>query len=243
MKGNGTSFILFLAFIPLLTCPVVICTANDIAVKIMVSYTGFLFTLLSGAVFSKHPVFRGSVNINTRQKKENTISEAINQGNAYLQKNSSMIYVLPFSRNDIIRSYVLHACTAQALLIISMLIFGIFSAASLLKTDTCIFGSIVFVLNAIILPLSNRSIKKYSGEKLNTAGVFCMFIMVIAVIMCTAPSYIPETHAVSVTAGIITAAAASITAARSITFHRKLINDSSEYSISGEPVKKEIHQC
>ena len=70
MKGNGTSFILFLAFIPLLTCPVVICTANDIAVKIMVSYTGFLFTLLSGAVFSKHPVFRGSVNINTRQKKE-----------------------------------------------------------------------------------------------------------------------------------------------------------------------------
>lgn len=185
-----------------------------------------LFNIALSGIKSGHPVFGAKYEPGRMIMTADT------------KKIHDTIYMLPFSRKEILKSYITSVTVMSIPLFISMTAFAVFSAAHIYDTQTCITGNLLFIFNTFLLPVKSRHL--YENSTLHALRRTALIILACFLTDTAAAAvFSHESHTVSLIAGITGLLAEIRAVILMIKYNKKLLETSCNWSVSGEPTGKE----
>lgn len=155
-------------------------------------------------------------------------------------KPEKMLQVMPFSREEAVRSYVGIERFTEFLVWIPMAIFGVKAVMQSFSTTIVIAGSLLFIFLTVSLTVYEKAVLTYDSQNISKAHSFNMvygFIMLFYVM--NEESFVKSEFnmpILSVIFGAMTLIAAVVCFIILNKYHKKLISDCKKRSFSGEPI-------
>ena len=155
-------------------------------------------------------------------------------------KPEKMLQVMPFSREEAMRSYVNIVRFYEFLVMLPMIVFGVKAVMQSFSTTIVIAGSALFIFLTVSLTVYEKTLLTYDGKKISNAheyGMIYGFIMLFYVM--NEESFVKSEFnmpVLSVIFGTMTLIAAVVCFVILNKYHKQLISDCQSRSFSGEPI-------
>ncbi|MGN1304202.1 MAG: hypothetical protein ACI4YB_04110 [Oscillospiraceae bacterium] len=155
-------------------------------------------------------------------------------------KPEKMLQVMPFSREEAVRSYVGVERFTEFLVWIPMAVFGVKAVMQSFSTTIVIAGSLLFIFLTVSLTVYEKAVLTYNGQSISKANSFSMvygFIMLFYAM--NEESFVKSEFnmpVLSVIFGAMTLIAAVVCFIILNKYHQRLISDCKTRSFSGEPI-------
>lgn len=155
-------------------------------------------------------------------------------------KPEKMLQVMPFSREEAMRSYVNFVRFYEFLVILPMMVFSVKAVMQSFSTTIVIAGSLLFILLTVSLTVYEKVLLTYDGKKISNAhqyGTFYGLIMLFYTM--NQESFVKSEFnmpVLSVIFGAMTLIASAVCFVNLNKYHNQLISDCKTRSFSGEPI-------
>ena len=155
-------------------------------------------------------------------------------------KPEKMLQVMPFSREEAMRSYVNIVRFYEFLVMLPMIIYGVKAVMQSFSTTIVIAGSLLFIFLTVSLTVYEKAVLTYNGQSISKANSFGMvygFIMLFYAM--NEESFVKSEFnmpVLSVIFGTMTLIAAVVCFIILNKYQKQLISDCQSRSFSGEPI-------
>lgn len=155
-------------------------------------------------------------------------------------KPEKMLQVMPFSREEAMRSYVNIVRFYEFLVMLPMIVFGVKAVMQSFSTTIIIAGSALFIFLTVSLTVYEKTLLTYDGKKISNAheyGMIYGFIMLFYVM--NEESFVNSKFnmpVLSIIFGAMTLIAAVVCFIFLNKYQKQLISDCKSRSFSGEPI-------
>ena len=164
------------------------------------------------------------------------------EGNPFLfnLKPEKMLQVMPFSREEAVRSYVNFARFYEFLVWLPMAVFGVKAVRQSFSTTIAIAGSLLFIFLTVSLTVFVKVLLTYDSKKISQTQIFSTAYGMIMLFYCMNEDSITFSEfnmpVISVIFGAMTLIAAVVCFVILNKYPKQLIIDCKSRSFSGEPI-------
>lgn len=164
------------------------------------------------------------------------------EGNPFLfnLKPEKMLQVMPFSREEAVRSYVNIARFYEFLVWLPMIVFGVKAVMQSFSTTISIAGSLLFIFLTVSLTVFEKVLLTYNSKKISQTQSFGTVYGIIMLFYCMNEDSIKASEfnmpVLSVIFGAMTLIAAVVCFLILNKYQKQLISDCKSRSFAGEPI-------